>query len=216
MKEPSDFTKEAGLQQLLGSAGNFINNMPNNPTWQNILAGGGSLALPLLLINLLSGRSPLRGLLPALLLGGALGGGLPAAFNYMNGRGMFGRAGTQPQKSPYSMDNVPDADYGPPGPGQYWDENNRIRTVETPVDKLNKERMADSTPGTLGHWGNRMLNKADQFAWDFHAPTRGMVSTFETVKKNGLPSLRIDQNPFADPWKTPFNHGVKPTATPGG
>lgn len=223
MKTASEFdmTKEAGLEQFLGQAGNFINNMPNNPAWQNALAGGGSLALPLLLINLLSGRSPLRGLLPALLLGGALGGGLPAAFNAMNERGMFGNAKQPPptlEELGYSMDNVPAGDYGPPGSGQYWDEKGRLNTLMTPPDIEHTNRMAASPhhgEGTLAHWWNKKRHAYEKGKWDFEGPSRGLDNTLGQIKKHGLGSLRIDRNPFADPWDTPFNHGVKPTAAAG-
>jgi len=204
--EPTDMTKEADIGQLLSGLGNqtmgFINNMPNNPMWQNGLAGGGGAALLMLLLNLITGNRLGRGLFPATLAGGALGMGMPAFYNYMNRPHVDENAPVEVHGPP-----KPIPQHGPPAPNQMIDATGQIRYM-TPLQMRQRERHKNVAPGTLKEMFLGTADKLDQWNWAAGAPARGIKNrideTAENVKKLGLVD-GIGMIPTTDTFKDPYD-----------
>jgi len=183
--EPADFTKEADLSELLsglgGQASSFINNMPNNPMWQNAAAGGGGSMLLMLLLNLLSGNNMGRGMLPALLAGGALGAGIPATHNWMQKQPwMQADNSGEPHgpPAPYEMGPPrPTPFEGPPLPNQRFDEMGRLQTLNPSQLRIH-DRTAEMVPNSPQATAYSVINAVDSVGDKVGKPFRGLINGF--------------------------------------
>lgn len=192
--EPIDMTKAAGLQELLSGAGNFINNMPNNPTWQNAGAGAGGGALLMILLNLLTGGKMSRGILPAMLAGGALGGGAPHLYNYMNQQGAFG--GSSPAVAPPQ----PEGPMGPPAPKPEEMERRRVASL-SPLARHHENRTNSYDEGTLGRdVAAPFMNAWETIGANATKPFRSLYETGRTLKDKGLmtPTNELFRDPLTN------------------